>query len=122
MAGYGVEKRLAKSDFPSSNHSFHRGIIRWSRLCSHLKWILFSLEVCAGVLCTDTIGAYLTSAKSIYKKPSYIAARGRICKYVCCHCSLNTGVKSLQSSTLKARMSLTESRNHVVFFRASIAL
>ena len=35
---------------------------------------------------------------------------------------LNTGVKSLQSSTLNARMSLTESLNQGVFFNASIAM
>ena len=35
---------------------------------------------------------------------------------------LNTGEKSLQSSTLNARMSLTESLNQGVFFNASIAM
>ena len=35
-----------------------------------------------------------------------IAARGCIVKYVCCHYSLNTGVKSLQSSTLNARFEI----------------
>ena len=35
---------------------------------------------------------------------------------------LNTGVKSLQSSTLNARMSLTESLSQRVFFSAFIAM
>ena len=47
----------------------------------HLKWLLFPIEVCAGVLWIDTLGVCLTY---IYNKPSHIAARGRICKGVYC--------------------------------------
>ena len=55
----------------------------------------------------------------IYKKPSSCLPEGGMSD---AYFPLNTGVKSLQSSTLNARMSLTESLNQGVFFNASTAM
>ena len=64
---------------------------------------------------------YYVRALSQYKRnPPVVAGAGGCMSDA--YFPLNTGVKSLQSSTLNARMSLTESLNQGVFFNASIAM
>ena len=82
---------------------------------SDLKWILVFLEVWAGVLWTDTMSVCSASIKETLQ----LFAGGCMSD---AYFPLNTGVKSLQSSTLNARMPLTESLNQGVFFNASIAM
>ena len=74
----------------------------------------FSLSMGGGAL-----DRYYVRALSLHTRNPPVVAGGCMSD---AYFPLNTGVKSLQSSTLNARMSLTESLNQGVFFNASIAM